>query len=252
MKTIDVCFALDPYKPFFDYPDFDDLAKQAKGTRLEEALEDLRYAWHTASAVHCTPFTLAGLVTRGFNAFVRLRRNDFHCFNEYIKDTKLAPADLSKLAEEESLEDGWKGIIEDERLQLPFMFMQRIAYSHLYFAYENFLLVCARVAAGSPKLRTTDRKPSFAAVLSKHFDAQLADFCWTCDNIQLVKGARNAIVHNGCKSDKPIGPLNARFGELQVSPSDVSRLFNDLKERVILLVNHETTQRVESRGGAVG
>jgi hypothetical protein len=117
------------------------------------------------------------------------------------------------------------------------MFMQRMAYSHLYFAYEHFLLFCARVAGDLPKLKATDQKgKTFKDVLSKEFDPYVTDLCWSCETIQLVKRARNVIVHNGCKIDKPIGSLRVRDGELQVLPHDVANLFIVLKERVIILV----------------
>lgn len=115
---------------------------------------------------------------------------------------------------------------------------QRICFSGLYFAYEDFLVRCIATKLGRD-IRATDR--DFAASCDQALGKSLASQCRGDSKISAAKKVRDALAHAGGRETQKLrdhknhGYLVAD-GIIQILPEDVSGLFQEIKPRITKLV----------------
>lgn len=113
---------------------------------------------------------------------------------------------------------------------------QRLAYSALFFAYEDFFLqLLARMGHGG--LWTMN--PKFPGVCEQVFGQAVADRCWWDTKIEDAKLVRHSLAHAGGRVTDKLRNRNHGIDvlddRLQVMPRHVVALNNELKECVLML-----------------
>jgi hypothetical protein len=111
---------------------------------------------------------------------------------------------------------------------------QRIGYSAIYHAYENFVRECMVLLESDPDYRISNIKRLVADV-QKHFGKTILDDCIADSRVDTARKVRNALAHNGgmvtaeLPSDHGISVVD---GMLQIRACDTRQLMELLQDRV--------------------
>ncbi|WP_437193327.1 hypothetical protein [Planctomicrobium sp. SH527] len=132
----------------------------------------------------------------------------------------------------------------ENEFRLALWSSQRICYSAFFFAYEDFLVRCLEVYLNTEV--QTGR--TFPDICKQALGNDLADQCWNCEEIQIAKLIRNALVHAGGRETEKLKNRNHRCsvidGQMQIVPGNVSELYLLLTHRAKRLVKWASRQSV--------
>lgn len=137
-------------------------------------------------------------------------------------------------------EEYWKFLIQDSEFQIAIIGTQRMCYSDIFFAYENFSLQIAMKIHKDSTIRTTDRKPNFASKLDSALCPESGDTLWTCEDVQRIRRIRNCLVHQGGKADPSLTSdpkVDLENGYVQITVSNNRELMDFLKIKVSKIIN---------------
>lgn len=147
----------------------------------------------------------------------------------------------------------WNFLIATSEFQFCILGTQRINYSSLFFAYEDFLANSIRTKEPG----YSSKKPPIKIAFANHFGDPLTKFCSDHEEVVLAKLVRHALVHNGGRFGKDLNDdYAARFvdvtgapkaqlrgdqfnvvrGKIQITPCNTAHLFHILKDRVTKIV----------------
>jgi hypothetical protein len=130
------------------------------------------------------------------------------------------------------LEELWDAQIQEPAFQLSVWGSQRICYSALWGAYENFLVRCVRIAVQNEGIRSTDR--SFNQEVVNGFGQQIRDVCWTNNEFAIARLARHSLLHAGGRVTENLAKQKHGFvvadDRIQVMPENIKSLFTLLKD----------------------
>lgn len=130
------------------------------------------------------------------------------------------------------LEGLWDAQLKEPAFQLSIWGSQRICYSALFGAYENFLVRCVRIATQREGIRSTDK--DFNKQIVDGFDALIRDKCWTNNRFAIAREARHSLLHAGGRLTKKLSKQKHDFvvthDRIQVMPDNIKSLFELLKD----------------------
>ena len=111
---------------------------------------------------------------------------------------------------------------------------QRICYSGLFFAYEDFLVRCVHTQSG--KNTRSSHHEEFKQLCRDHLGDRLTDSCWLDSRIVTAKRVRHSLAHAGGRETDDLKKqkhgVSVVDGMLQILPADVQELFTLLKPRI--------------------
>jgi len=217
---------LGSYKEFFDHSKGRRLDETVRGTKLDKPAFDLGTSWKAASNTLRLPW-LTVLATERFGRNFAKDHGFAPQFTMLLEQqlpermkTALKPVQqlalhsaVNEIREKaQSLNKSAKRIIRAElhwqsylepsedgsrkEFCLAIWGSQRIGYSAVYHAYENFLRQCMVIATGNAKYRFGKIQTLIADVRT-HFGPAVVDACVTDDRVNSARLVRHALAHNG-------------------------------------------------------
>jgi len=271
------------YEKFFDHEWCRSTYETAKNTSLENAVDTLMMTWRSTNGAHILPWLMVESLKhfsegeiRGSQQF-RANYSDTlikmlvdniearmkYCLNFDQRSTLRRAVnnieeDAHKTIEKERNEmrfdvsGYWNSLIESPEFIFCILGIQRINYSSLYFAYEDFLANVIRTEVPT----YTSKKTRIEIEFPKQFGMSLTDFCWNHEEVDLARLTRNALAHNGGRFGAALEKYRTRFvetegtvalllrgdqfnlvnGMIQFTPDNTKHLFNVLKDRVSMIV----------------
>jgi hypothetical protein len=136
-------------------------------------------------------------------------------------------------------EVAWRGFLENPQFVLSLWSTQRMSFSALFFAYENFLQRAVAVARRDDEYRAL-RVVVLAEDFAEVFGADLGYDCFDHPDVGVARLVRNCLSHDGGRESKKLRDTQHRIrvenGDLQVFPEDVRGLFDLLKARSMRVV----------------
>ncbi|AMV21505.1 hypothetical protein [Planctomyces sp. SH-PL14] len=144
----------------------------------------------------------------------------------------------------QELWDGWVKVETDEgvdsrknQFRIGIWASQRLAYSALFFAYEDFILQLLS-AMGHGGLWTSNAH-KFEDACRRVFGDALAERCWLDSRIEDAKLIRHSLAHAGGRITKHLKGRNHGVhvdgDRLQIMPHNVAALHHELKGCVLAL-----------------
>lgn len=280
---------LDSYEQFFDHDWAKRMFETVQKSCLKDAVDTLMVAWRSSDGAHRLPWLMIhilGCFAKGGNNGSLEIRNDY--FGEFIKRLvdeveagmnpnlnhdqrgalKRVIAKIEKKAfhalkagegqVDHDVKKVWAYLAHNSEFQFSILGTQRINYSSLFFAYEDFLANVIR--AKEPTYSSKDRNNPIHVAFPRHFGAALADFCWNHEEVILARLVRNALAHNGGRFGTDLEPYRDRFVDatgttepilrgnlfilvdekIQIAPDNTRHLFGVLKERATKIVEEVT------------
>lgn len=274
---------LGSYEQFFDHDWAKRMFETVQRSCLKDSVDALMVAWRSSDGAHrlpCLMIQLLGCVANGAQSGSLDFRKDY--FGELIKrivdkiEPRMYPTldhnqrgvlkrVVAKIEKEafQALKAGeaqvdhdvkkfWTYLAHNSEFQFCILGTQRINYSSLFFAYEDFLANVIRTKEPT----YSSKREQIKVALTSHFGDVLADYCWNHDEVTLARLVRNALAHNGGRFGTALEPHRARFvdatgtpepvlqGDLfilvdekiQITPDNTKHLFGVLKERVSKVV----------------
>jgi hypothetical protein len=252
------------YEPFYDYEWAEALMRKAEGTQLDRTVSDLCASWRGASNTHIIPWIVMGTfkvfdeaVTKLFRTYLshmattmgnllvkemgtKLRNMQQKPLRDAV--TTVSTSLHSMMNEDEfhiDVHHYWHEYLKKADFQYSIWASQRLCYAAIYYAFEDFLIRCVKLASGKEKCRTQDK--DFKAVFREHFGDELLEKCWLDPKVNVARLVRHAIAHAGGRVTADLMAckhgLDVIDGELQVLLDDTKGLFSLLKERVQLLAD---------------
>jgi hypothetical protein len=148
-----------------------------------------------------------------------------------------ATVDISRVPPPFSIEDIWQSYLEHKGFQLALWESQRSGLVNVYNCYESFLMRCMATAV---RQRSYSIKRQFPVDFAREFGQPICDDCWSDPQIQILRYARNAIVHEGGRETDQIKRLGHKVlvykGYLQVYPDDLKAAFRLVEKCVDKIV----------------
>lgn len=263
---------LESYGPFFDHQWARSLFAHAEtAPRLYEPVFDLTMAFKGVSTTAALPrlsvdfaksfaegakiLRLSDSMTMRLVDHIAARLEQKNVLSaKHRQDLKAAMLELAEeihqkvdhISEEFPRQELWESFVKVEpgepehtpknELRLALWASQRIAYSALFFAYEDFFVRCLTIRIGK---RLQSHSTKFTTACRTELGASVAQKCWLGGPIRAARRVRNALAHSSGRLEPGFGKSNqveVVGGELQILPADVSRLHDDLKKAVNLLV----------------
>ena len=146
-----------------------------------------------------------------------------------------------------SAEEAWTQLFEGGKtgdFQLTLAWCQRLSFTNLYFAYEDFIRQCIAAKVGDPEFDCGDIK-GLRKQMSKHFTEQLMESCLNSYEINAARCVRNALAHHGGRNIKQAVDSNHTHevvdDVIQITALDNRDIFNVMKVKVSELVAHIAT-----------
>lgn len=281
---------LDSYKTFFDHEWCRQIYNFAQGSALESSVDSLMIAWRSASGSHLLPWLMATSLPTYASGQLEGTLQFRDSYSERIisglvaKITSKMQASLTteqtlklQLAvmeiESEAFEalkasqstfdsiktDYWSEIVTITEFQFSILGTQRLNFSAIFFAYEDFLANAIRTK--EPQYTSKSKKDPIGIALERLFgDKNLAEFCWSQDDVDMARLIRNSLAHNSGRFGTDLKRYEARFpdvsGEtsielqgnqfyliedtIQITPCNNKYLFDLLKDRVTKVVERLT------------
>ena len=133
----------------------------------------------------------------------------------------------------------WNAMLQNSESQLTIIGTQVMAYSGLYFAYENFVTNCYSAKSGNIS-NSLFRYADIRNALIQAFGASVESEVWSCDEIERIRRVRNDLAHNGgCPGErtKELAPDMIIEGHIAVTPNDIKEAFTELKLKVDILLD---------------
>jgi len=141
----------------------------------------------------------------------------------------------------------WNAYIEGKNQVFIYMVWsnQRVSYLSGFSAYDDFLGKVVKDAINLPKCRTTSGY--FVNDIEKAFGSEVAKLAWTGYEMTTLREVRNSLAHAG---GKLIDTLKQREHNckviddmLQITPTDIKRLFEAITSAVEAIVNHSSNNQ---------
>jgi hypothetical protein len=140
----------------------------------------------------------------------------------------------------QELWDGFTKVVDGEEQETPknefrlgLWACQRICFSGVFFAYEDFLVRCVQTQIGK-RVRSTDK--DFNKSCDDTLGHKLTSNCWTDQDVKVAKLIRNSLAHAGGRETSDLQKVRHGIvvcdGSLQIMPEDVAKLFTLLKPRI--------------------
>jgi hypothetical protein len=274
---------LDSYEKFFDPEWAKRVFELVETSPLKAAVDALLVSWRSSSGAHLLPWLMAqslrNLAEGEYRGSVHFRAGysqrvvkgiveklETRMHHNLKRDQRSVLKRIVANIEEEAFQDlktaesqvkldvgvYWEFLTHTTEFPFCLLGLQRINYSALFFAYEDFL-------ANTIKTREsayTSKKDQIKDAFARHFGTALSDYCWADPEVDLARLVRNALAHNGGRFGTDLEKHKARFvdetapaapilrgdlfivvnGKIQITPSNTKHLFNVLKERVTKIV----------------
>lgn len=256
---------LDSYKGFHDHAWTRQLEKSFSNTRLYRPFFELAASWKGVSNARRLPWLMMQHLKVSLESFASYQapipiQTLRQLTDRIVKGCEktglyLLARDRQALASEvreietdltESLKNkpfkiditkAWSEYIDSEEFSLSLWMSEVQAYAGVYFAYENFLIQCLKVAANLQTLRTRD----LPEIMSKLLGDELLKRCWEDEPIELARLIRHAIVHNGRKITKPLEKFREKLlleeDEIVIMAYQTTELYQFLKNRLTIFSN---------------
>jgi hypothetical protein len=130
------------------------------------------------------------------------------------------------------VEETWQSYLEELPYQLCLWGSQRICYTSIYNAYENFVVRVVCIAQSTSSCRSSDG--DFNKRLAQSFGEPLRDKCWTGSDFVIARRARHALSHAGGRLTEKLARMKHGFDihdeRIQVTPEKTKALFALLKD----------------------
>lgn len=267
VRHIFVHDVLDSYRNFFDNEWSAKLLSVARGRKhLEELLYDLILEWRGAVYTTALPHELLESIRNFHDGFVksntpntdllRLSEGIRTRFNKEIDELRLDTS-LSRIIQEKivqigaeiielhknapiefPIEQGWQDYLEIPAYKISIWGSQRISFVALYNSYDNFITQCTRIAKGLNEYRRK-REKEFKKDFRDAFGEELLKICWTNDELNMFRAARNSLTHAGGRVTDELRKYKHDFeledDRIQVTPDKTKALYNLLKKSVLAL-----------------
>lgn len=260
-----------PYKSFYDHAWAKKIDKITLGTPVEQLFFDLCMSWKSAARTHELPWLLVEQLRHYHEGFVsahspfglkvvnalpaRIARDpEVNLPPDKLFEIQKAVKRLSteiqlKLAEERKPFDEkrvWEKYLNISEFTLAILGSQRLVYSAVYFAYEDFFRRCYEVLPDAQPFWFNTKK--FTAAIDAHpaYGKALREDCWTRMEIHEARLIRHAVAHNGGRLTTEIKDgladgtlvmtLPVEGEDIQIMPEYTRALHDILKERVQRIV----------------
>ena len=263
-KNIVIDDHLEAYRTFFDHGWAEQIDRVAKGTALSDLVFDLALAWRGAANTHVMPWLMAHNLSAFYAGVMqsenppgtdlvngllsRLRRDTTISIpTEVLTELRTLLRGISiqlganrkRIVGEFDAQEAWKEFLGNWEFRFSLWGSQRLVYGAIYYAYEDFLLRCFRLATGRSDYRI---QPKFPKDFADEFGVSLRDDCWSHQQVNFARLTRHALVHNGGRLTEHLKKLKSSIrvenGELQIMPPDTKALFNLLKVRALTLTQN--------------
>ena len=216
MKQIFIESSFLSFSDFHDGKWYEELFALSKGLAIEAAVEDFSSHWWGASRAFLLPWLLVDGVFDASNGGGGEVKSKQELWDKYLNINSFKGA-LWKTAEG--------------------------AYGAIYYAYENLVVNVLNIDRKLP-CRVTQR--DFNSIVSGSFGSSVAGKVWNNSFLAVSKEVRNCLVHRGGKASPALlkmKPLPMIEGEdILISASDVRKLHEQLKPKVMLLIEHYASQ----------
>lgn len=255
---------LSAYKGFYYHDWGKQLLALTVNTSFDEQACDLCLAWKSTSHVFMMPWLTLSILEQfviGYSSvdkpFYERLTAEFRNYVLRHAGTALSPpqktlianilTDLGQKVEVSKrqaappfdIQEAWSTFISNVDFASGLWGLQRICYVSVYHGYEDFLQRCVATATKDPDY-CARRSEQLRKTLNKTFGNALGDACLADKDVHTARLVRNALVHNGGRTD-PI--IDARKHQLrivdniiQIGPDDVRGLFELLKDKVTQLI----------------
>lgn len=134
----------------------------------------------------------------------------------------------------------WRQYIQHHPFHLGLHGIMRLAYIGIYGAYEEFVVRCARIATGIPKLQSTR---GFSATLGNSLGSSMREICWDSEEISKVRRVRNKLIHAGGQADESTHDLediaHIQDGFIHIFPEHLTQAYTRLKSPTLAIISHE-------------
>jgi len=216
MKQIFIESSFSSFADFHDAKWYENIFSLSEGLAIESAVEDFSSHWWGASRAFVLPWLLVNGVFDASNGGGGKVKYKQELWDKYLTINSFKGA-LWKTAEG--------------------------TYGAIYYAYENLVVSALNINRKSP-CRVTQR--DFNSIVSESFGNSLASKVWNNSFVAVSKEVRNCLVHRGGKTSPALlkmKPLPMIEGEdIFISASDVRKLHEELKPKVVLLIEHFASQ----------
>ncbi|MBY0474544.1 MAG: hypothetical protein K2Q13_05725 [Nitrosomonas sp.] len=221
MKQIFIESSFSSFADFHDDKWYEKLFSLSEGLAIESAVEDFSSHWWGASRAFVLPWFLVSGVFEASNGGGGEVTNKQELWDKYLHINSFKGA-LWKAAEG--------------------------AYGAVYYAYENLVVNILNADRKSP-CRVTQR--DFNSIVSESFGNSVASKVWSNGFVAVSKEVRNCLVHRGGKASpallkmKPLPMIEG--ADILISASDARMLHEQLKPKVVLLIEHYAKNGGRSR-----
>jgi len=216
-RTMKQIFIESDFSSFSDFHDgkwYEKLFGLVEGLPIVPAVEDFSSHWWGASRAFVLPWLLVDGVFEASNGGGGEVKNKQELWDRYLQINSFKGA-LWKTAEG--------------------------AYVAIYYAYEN-LVVNIISDIRQSTCRVTDR--NFSSIVSESLGNSVASKVWNNSVVAVSKEVRNCIVHRGGKASPALLKMKPRpkieNEDVLISASDVRNLHEQLKPKVLLLIEQYT------------
>lgn len=265
---------LESYRTFFDHTWADRFVTLTGDTKLDDAAFSLCINWKAAANTHLVPwFTVTGLsqfahgVLTGhdplgkklIDALAHRLPAEMGDSMRHMQRKKLAEV-IHRIGNEvcSALETAkehvvptadsyWQSFIsapESHEFRLIIWGSQRICYSAIYHAYEDFVRECIGLGMGHSTYRSSRAKKMLADAETV-FGPTLAAECLGCKEVRIARLVRNSLAHNGGRETDELKRvrhgIQVEGGVLQIMAPDNRAIFDELKSKALNLAEQAVT-----------
>lgn len=254
------------------------------GTLLEQPVIDLVFGLRMASTIHSTPLLIVRTMmasvqdtasarvpimvrwSRGLreHLLTRLDGAEVKLSERQRRGVAVATAQIAREATEaevtvnatfvhDNVDAGWNEYMKPDSdgrvpLSVPIIASQRQAFVAQYFAYEDFVANCLRIAEGKPEKRYLHTN-AITESLKLQFGEECAEFVFNSPGIVRARNVRNSITHNGGRETPALKNdadhcFKILDGKLCITAMNNHQLFRVLAPRVDRLID-ETMAKLE-------
>lgn len=176
---------------------------------------------------------LAGLVLkRPFFAKVKVPRKARAQLRQEILDLEEQLAAMARGRPEVELPASriWDELRADVSFAGTLWMAEVNAYTGVYFAYEDYLVITLKGLLDRERLRATELAKEMRASLGQ----SVVDRCWADRRIEKARLVRHALVHNGRRMTADLAKFKSEIrierGEIVVLPAHTDELYHLLKD----------------------
>lgn len=257
------------YENFYDHAWAKEIRALTDDTSIEELCWDLFWSWKGIARTAFLPWLVIHTMTSFAESMdrMRVRKEHMQQLLNFVRDGLLPQLSspttkievcmgLDRLKKDlqnksfPSLEgtfdedEAWTKYLSVPEFRFSLVWSQRISFSALYHAYEDFMCRCLGLARREPDYQFWKYK-TFKSEFAAAFGEPLMMACLGNDFVNSARLVRNALAHNGGREDNELKTMPHGYSleknVIQITASDVRQLYHSLKDNVLKLVTFAVT-----------